>query len=206
MYKLNYQNKEGSVVYLNILTEKFKEVLLSVLPIVVIVLILHFTIAPLETNLLLRFLLGALFIVVGLAIFLLGTDIGISPIGTNLGKGIAKSNKVWIVAIAGVVLGFFISIAEPDLHILANQIADVTGGAIPNMSILIYVSIGIAVMMTIGLLRIVFNIPLYKLLTGIYTVIFLLALFTSNEFLAIAFDASGATTGALTVPLMLALA
>ncbi|AEB30261.1 hypothetical protein CAR_c16030 [Carnobacterium sp. 17-4] len=154
----------------------------------------------------LRFLLGALFVVIGLAIFLLGTDIGITPIGTNLGKGVAKSNKVWVVVIAGLVLGFFISIAEPDLHILANQIADVTGGVIDNMSILIYVSIGIAVMMTIGLLRIVFNIPLYKLLTGIYFVIFLLALFTSNEFLAMAFDASGATTGALTVPFMLALA
>ncbi|WP_041556436.1 DUF1538 domain-containing protein [Carnobacterium sp. 17-4] len=191
---------------MNILTEKFKEVLLSVLPIVVIVLILNFTIAPLETSLLLRFLLGALFVVIGLAIFLLGTDIGITPIGTNLGKGVAKSNKVWVVVIAGLVLGFFISIAEPDLHILANQIADVTGGVIDNMSILIYVSIGIAVMMTIGLLRIVFNIPLYKLLTGIYFVIFLLALFTSNEFLAMAFDASGATTGALTVPFMLALA
>ncbi|MER2173228.1 MAG: DUF1538 domain-containing protein [Carnobacterium sp.] len=191
---------------MSILTEKFKEVLLSVLPIVVIVLILNFTIAPLETSLLLRFLLGALFVVIGLAIFLLGTDIGITPIGTNLGKGVAKSNKVWVVVIAGLVLGFFISIAEPDLHILANQIADVTGGVIDNMSILIYVSIGIAVMMTIGLLRIVFNIPLYKLLTGIYFVIFLLALFTSNEFLAMAFDASGATTGALTVPFMLALA
>jgi len=191
---------------LSILTEKFKEVLLSVLPIVVIVLILNFTIAPLETSLLLRFLLGALFVVIGLAIFLLGTDIGITPIGTNLGKGVAKSNKVWVVVIAGLVLGFFISIAEPDLHILANQITDVTGGVIDNMSILIYVSIGIAVMMTIGLLRIVFNIPLYKLLTGIYFVIFLLALFTSNEFLAMAFDASGATTGALTVPFMLALA
>lgn len=191
---------------MNILTEKFKEVLLSVLPIVVIVLILNFTIAPLETSLLLRFLLGALFVVIGLAIFLLGTDIGITPIGTNLGKGVAKSNKVWVVVIAGLVLGFFISIAEPDLHILANQIADVTGGVINNMSILIYVSIGIAVMMTIGLLRIVFNIPLYKLLTGIYFVIFLLALFTSNEFLAMAFDASGATTGALTVPFMLSLA
>ena len=191
---------------MSILTEKFKEVLLSVLPIVVIVLILNFTIAPLETSLLLRFLLGALFVVIGLAIFLLGTDIGITPIGTNLGKGVAKSNKVWVVVIAGLVLGFFISIAEPDLHILANQITDVTGGVIDNMSILIYVSIGIAVMMTIGLLRIVFNIPLYKLLTGIYFVIFLLALFTSNEFLAMAFDASGATTGALTVPFMLALA
>src|SRR5699024_10106307 len=102
--------------------------------------------------------------------------------------------------------GFFISIAEPDLHILANQISDVTGGLINNSSILIYVSIGIAIMMTIGLLRIVFNIPLYKLLTGIYFVIFILSLFTSNEFLAITFDASGATTGALTVPFMLALA
>ena len=191
---------------MNVLTEKFKEVLLSVLPIVAIVFVLHFTIAPMETSLLLRFVLGALFIVVGLSVFLLGTDIGITPIGSQLGKGVAKSNKVWIVVLAGLALGFFISIAEPDLHILANQIAGVTGGIISNTSILIYVSIGIAVMMTIGLLRIVYNIPLYKLLTGIYFVIFILSLFTSNEFLSMAFDASGATTGALTVPFMLALA
>lgn len=191
---------------MNILTEKFKEVSLSVLPIVAIVFILHFTIAPLETSLLLRFLVGALFIILGLAIFLLGTDIGITPIGTQMGKGVAKSNKVWVVMIAGLALGFFISIAEPDLHILANQIATVTNGVITNTSILIFVSIGIAVMVTIGLLRIVYNIPLYKLLTGIYLLIFVLALFTSNEFLSLAFDASGATTGALTVPFMLALA
>ncbi|MEG0442618.1 MAG: DUF1538 domain-containing protein, partial [Carnobacterium sp.] len=191
---------------MNVLTEKFKEVLLSVLPIVAIVFVLHFTIAPMETSLLLRFVLGALFIAVGLSVFLLGTDIGITPIGSQLGKGAAKSNKVWIVILAGLALGFFISIAEPDLHILANQIAGVTGGIISNTSILIYVSIGIAVMLTIGLLRIVYNIPLYKLLTGIYFVIFILSLFTSNEFLSMAFDASGATTGALTVPFMLALA
>ncbi|SEL22891.1 Protein of unknown function [Carnobacterium iners] len=191
---------------MNRLTEKFKEVLLAVLPIVVIVFILHLTIAPLEINLLIKFLLGALCIVAGLAIFLLGTDIGIIPIGSKLGKGVAKSNKIWVVVIAGLALGFFISIAEPDLHILGNQIAEVTGGVISSTSILLNVSLGVALMVTIGLLRIVFNFPLYKLLTGIYLVIFILSLFTSNEFLSIAFDASGATTGALTVPFMLALA
>ncbi|WP_200805363.1 DUF1538 domain-containing protein [Carnobacterium iners] len=198
--------KKGIVFHLNRLTEKFKEVLLAVLPIVVIVFILHLTIAPLEINLLIKFLLGALCIVAGLAIFLLGTDIGIIPIGSKLGKGVAKSNKIWVVVIAGLALGFFISIAEPDLHILGNQIAEVTGGVISSTSILLNVSLGVALMVTIGLLRIVFNFPLYKLLTGIYLVIFILSLFTSNEFLSIAFDASGATTGALTVPFMLALA
>lgn len=190
---------------MNPLTEKFKEVLVSVLPIVAIVLILNFTITPLETTVVLRFLLGAAFIIIGLAVFLLGTDIGITPIGNYLGKGATKSNKVWVVVIAGLFLGFFISIAEPDLHILANQINTVTGGIVPSSTILVAVSIGIAVMMTVGILRIVFNIPLFKILTGVYFLIFILALFTSSEFLAISFDASGATTGALTVPFMLSL-
>lgn len=174
-------------------------------PIAAIVLLLHFTIVPLEGTILMRFLLGAGLIILGLAIFLLGTDIGITPIGNYLGKGVTRSNKVWVVIIAGLFLGFFISIAEPDLHILANQINTVTGGAVPNSTILVSVSIGIAVMMTIGILRIVYNVPLFKLLTGVYLLIFVLSLFTSSEFLAISFDSSGATTGALTVPFMLSL-
>ncbi|MFL2100224.1 DUF1538 domain-containing protein [Desemzia sp. FAM 23989] len=190
---------------MNPLTEKLKEVLVSVFPIVAIVLVLNFTIVPLETTVVLRFLLGATFIIIGLAVFLLGTDIGITPIGNYLGKGVTKSNKVWVVVIAGLFLGFFISIAEPDLHILANQINTVTGGLVPSSTILVSVSIGIAVMMTVGILRIVFSIPLFKILTGVYLFIFILSLFTSSEFLAISFDASGATTGALTVPFMLSL-
>lgn len=190
---------------MNPLTDKLKEVLVSVTPIAAIVLLLHFTIVPLEGTILMRFLLGAGMIILGLAIFLLGTDIGITPIGNYLGKGVTRSNKVWVVIIAGLFLGFFISIAEPDLHILANQINTVTGGVVPSSTILISVSIGIAIMMTIGILRIVYNVPLFKLLTGVYLFIFVLSLFTSSEFLAISFDASGATTGALTVPFMLAL-
>jgi hypothetical protein len=190
---------------LNILIGKVKEVLFSILPITIIVLLLHLTITPIETDALIRFIIGAMIIIIGLSIFLFGIDIGISPIGTMMGEALTKSNKVWIVGLAGLVIGFIISIAEPALHILANQIDGVTAGSISRWSIVIAVSIGLAIMVAIGLLRTVFNIALYKLLTIIYGIIFILALFTPSEFLVIAFDASGATTGAMAVPFMLAL-
>jgi len=191
---------------LSVIISKFKEVLYSVLPITVLVLILNFTLTPIETPLIIRFLMGATLIIVGLTIFLIGVDIGITPIGNTMGSAIVKTNKIWIVAVAGLLLGFFISIAEPDLHILAGQVDSVTSGLISKISIIVIVSIGIAVLLSIGLIRIVYNFPLYKLLTVLYGIILILAIFTSPEFLAISFDASGATTGALTVPFILALA
>lgn len=191
---------------MSVLISKLKEVLTSVIPITVIVLILNFTLTPLETPVLIRFLIGAVFLIIGLTIFLIGVDIGITPIGNNMGGALAKTNKLWFVAIAGLILGFFISVAEPDLHILAGQVDSVSSGLISKGSIVVIVSIGIATMLAVGLSRIVYNFPLYKLLTIIYGIILILAFFTSREFLAISFDASGATTGALTVPFILALA
>lgn len=96
--------------------------------------------------------------------FLLGVDIGVSQIGHLMGSFLVKSNKVLIVGVIGLILGFFISIAEPDLHVLANQVDLVTSGTISKTSILVIVSIGIAVLMTIGLFRIIFNISLQKCL------------------------------------------
>ncbi len=191
---------------MNVLAAKLKEVLYAVIPITVMVLILNFTLAPLDSMLLIRFIIGAIVIIVGLSIFLFGVDIGITPIGQTMGKGIAKSNKILIVIGAGLLLGFFISIAEPDLHILAGQVDLVTSGLISKTSIVIVVSIGIGALIALGLARIVYNVPLYKILSILYFIILVLALFTSPEFLAISFDASGATTGALTVPFILALA
>ena len=191
---------------MNILITKFKEVLSSVIPITIIVLILNYTITPLELPVFIRFLVGAVFLIIGLTIFLIGVDVGITPIGNNMGGALAKTNKLWLVVIAGLILGFFISVAEPDLHILAGQVDSVSSGLISKGSIVVIVSIGIAVMLAIGLGRIVYNFPLYKLLTILYCIIFIFAFITSREFLAISFDASGATTGALTVPFILALA
>lgn len=191
---------------MNVLTEKLKEVLFAVVPVTIIVLLLSFTITPLETSLVIRFIIGAIFIIIGLAIFLLGVDIGITPLGSLVGSTLAKTNKLWMVIIGGLILGFFISIAEPGLMVLANQIDLVTSGQISSLSILVIVSIGLSVMIAFGLIRIVYNIPLYRILTVLYLIIFVLAFFTSSEFLAISFDASGATTGILAVPFILSLA
>lgn len=191
---------------LNILTSKLRDVMFAVLPISIMVLILNFTISPMDGVLIIRFLIGTFLIIIGLSVFLVGADIGIEPIGSSLGSSIAKSNKIWVVAAAGLLLGFFISIAEPDLHILAGQADFATSGEISKLAVVLVVSVGVAVMLSIGLLRIVKNIPLYKLLTVLYLITFVLGIFTSPEFLAISFDASGATTGAMTVPFVLALA
>jgi hypothetical protein len=195
---------------LGVLGEKFKEVLLSVTPVTAIVLVLscifHIAGNPLPPAMLLYFLLGVLLIIAGLSLFLLGVDIGIAALAANIGGALSKANRLWLLALAGLVIGFFICIAEPDLQILAGQIEGVTSGSISKASILLVVSSGIAVMLVLGLIRIVYNFPQHILLAILYGLILIIALFTPPEILAISFDASGATTGALTVPFILALA
>ena len=191
---------------MNVLTHKLKEVSFAVLPITVIVMLLNITVAPVEITFIFRFLLGALLIVLGLSIFLFGVDLGITPIGKEVGTSLIKTNKYWIVAVVGFLLAFFVSLAEPDLHILAGQVDAVTSGLISKTSIVFVVSMGIAALVSIGLIRIIRNVPLNIVLTILYGIILLLSFFTSSEAMAISFDASGATTGALTVPFILALA
>ncbi len=188
------------------LTGKFKEVLASVLPITFIVLVLHFTISPLEPSMLYAFLIGSALVIIGLTIFLFGISQGIEPIGHDVGNAITHINIYSVVITIILILGFFISYAEPDLHILAKQVASVTSGQFDNILMVVVVSIGIGVMMTLGMLRILKNIPLKYVFTAAYGLILILSFFSSSDFLAIAFDASGATTGAITVPFMLSLA
>ena len=185
---------------------KLKEVSFSVIPVTVMVLILHFTVIPMETTLVFGFLIGAALIILGLTFFLMGVDSSITPIGSITGSTVSKSNKIWAVIISGLLLGFFISIAEPDLHILAGQVHTITAGSIAKSSIVLIVSLGIAAMLALGLVRIIRDVPLQRILLILYGIIFALGLLVPPEFLAIAFDASGAATGATTVPFILALA
>jgi len=191
---------------LGALRDKFKEVLASVLPITVIVLVLHFTISPLDSAMLYAFLLGSALVVIGLTVFLFGIDQGLEPIGHGIGNTLARSTGYAVLITICLVLGFFISYAEPDLHILAGQVDSVTSGQFGRTLMVVVVSIGIGVMMTLGLLRILRGIRLKYVFTAAYGLILVLSLFSSADFIAIAFDASGATTGAITVPFMLALA
>lgn len=190
---------------LKILLNKFKEVVISVAPIIVFVLILHFTFLPLETAQLYRFLIGAGCIIVGMSIFLFGVDIFVTPLGEMSGKSLTKSNNIIIIGIAGLLLGFFISIAEPALHILAGQVAQVSLNQIGFWDLIISVSIGMAIMISIGLIRSIFSFSFKITMLICYIVIFILCLFTPMEYLVIAFDSSGATTGAMAVPFLLSL-
>ncbi len=190
---------------MNIFSDKLKEVFLSILPITIIVILLKLTVVPIDNGLIAKFIVGAFFILIGLTLFLVGVDLGITPLGALLSSIIAKKNKLWIVIVAAFILGFFISVAEPGLMILGKQIDAITSGAISSFSIVTVVSLGIGFFMILGFLRLIYNIPLQYILIGSYGIIFLLGSITSPEFLAIAFDASGSTTGVLAVPFILSL-
>ncbi|NLN48727.1 MAG: DUF1538 domain-containing protein [Clostridiales bacterium] len=190
---------------MNILLKKLKEVSLSVLPITVLVIILHFTVVPLETDMLIRFIIGAIAVILGLGIFLFGAHIGIVQIGSLMGETIARTNKLYLVGILGFILGFLINVAEPDLQILARQVSLATGGVVSGLLFLIVVSVGVGLSVGIGLIRIIRGRPLNKIFSIYYLIIFFLALKASEEFLAFSVDASGATTGSMTTPFILAL-
>lgn len=149
------------------LTSKLKEVSFSVLPVGVIVLLLHFFVSPLEIQQLLRFFIGMAMIIAGLALLLFGVDIGITPVGSMMGRVLTKSNKHLIVIAGGLLLGFFISVAEPDLHILAQQVESVTLGMLPKFALVITVSLGIAFAIALGFVRILHSLPLYLKKHGI---------------------------------------
>lgn len=190
---------------MNVLLKQFKEVSLSVLPITVIVIVLSLAIVPVESDVLIRYIIGAVCVTIGLGIFLFGSHIGIEPIGHHMGESIARTNKAYLVGLLGLALGFFITIAEPNLQVLANQVNVASGGAIPNSLILVVVSVGVGVMVATGLLRIVLGGALNKVFTVLFIAILILGLKASEAFLGISVDAAGAATGVMVTPFILAM-
>lgn len=182
---------------------KLKETLVSVIPIIVIVLILNFTVAPLGDKLL-PFLLGGLLLVLGLSLFLAGTDIGMVPVGQKLGSVLANRRSVPLMMAMGFIIGFSVTLAEPDVTVLANQIHSLNP-AINSKVLVVMIALGLGLFVDIGLLRTVLGFPLKWLLIGFYLLVFALVLFIDQSMASICFDASGATTGPLAVPFLLAL-
>lgn len=182
---------------------KLKETLVSVIPIIVIVLILNFTVAPLGDKLL-PFLLGGLLLVLGLSLFLAGTDIGMVPVGEKLGSVLANRRSVPLMMAMGFIIGFSVTLAEPDVTVLTNQIHSMNP-AINSKVLVVMIALGLGLFVDIGLLRTVLGFPLKWLLIGFYLLVFALVVFIDQSMASICFDASGATTGPLAVPFLLAL-
>lgn len=187
-------------LYQNRFAEKLREALTAVSPTIGIVLLLSFTIAPIPPSILLLFLFGAVMLIVGMMFFTLGAELAMTPVGERIGTRIAQSRKLGIVLLLCFVLGFVITISEPDLQVLAEQVPSV-----PNAVLIVAVAAGVGVFLMIAMLRMLFSKTLRMLLIIFYFLIFALAFFVPDDFISVAFDSGGVTTGPMTVPFIMAL-
>lgn len=179
---------------------KIKESVSAVLPITILVLVLNFTIVPMNTGTLLMFLVGALMLILGMGLFTLGADISMMVMGEKIGSFLARSRKIWILIPITFLMGVLITIAEPDLQVLAAQ----TPG-VPDSILIWSVAIGVGLFLIVAFLRTLLQIKLNYILIVFYLFVFILAAFAPNNFIAVAFDSGGVTTGPITVPFIMAL-
>lgn len=182
------------------LKEKFNETLKAVFPILAIVLLLCFTIAPISPSILMTFLIGAVLLIVGMLLFSFGVDLSMTQMGERVGTTMTKTKNLFLMILISFIMGLIITISEPDLQVLAQQVP-----SIPNMVIILAVAAGVGVFLVLALLRMLFSISLSNMLIVFYAIVFILTLFVPADFLAVAFDSGGVTTGPMTVPFIMAL-
>lgn len=184
-----------------IILSKIKESISSVLPVTVIVAILAFVIAPVSTGTFLAFVVGAAFLVVGMGLFSLGAEISMERMGEYVGVQMTKSKKLSLVILLSFVVGVMITVSEPDLTVLADQVSK----SINPYLLIIAVGLGVGYFLTLAMLRIVFGVKLSYLLLFSYAIVFVMLFYVPKNFVPLAFDSGGVTTGPMTVPFIMAL-
>ncbi|MBQ9735705.1 MAG: DUF1538 domain-containing protein [Clostridia bacterium] len=190
----------------NKLFHKIREAVFSVLPLYLLVLVLNLTpLVSFSAREMVVFSVCALLLVLGIGLFSLGADLAMTPMGEHVGAGLTKSASLGLLLVVCFALGVLITVAEPDLTVLANQVSSVIN---PTL-LIVAVGVGVGVFLIIGVLKIVFSVPLSELLSFSYLLLFCVAALIvergGDAFLAMGFDAGGVTTGPITVPFIMAL-
>ena len=184
-----------------LLKQKISESVSAVLPITLIVLFLSFTqLAPMPAGMLILFLLGSVMLVIGMGFFSLGTDLSMMPMGTEVGRSISRSKNLFVIVFLCFLIGFSVTVAEPDLQVLAHQFT-----AVPDLTIILTVAAGVGLFLIIAALRELFHIRLRTVLILFYALVLIVSVFVKPEFLPVSFDSGGVTTGPITVPFIIAL-
>ena len=182
------------------LKEKIQESLSAVLPITGIVLLLSVFLIPMELGTLVMFFVGAAMLIIGMGFFQLGAETAMTPLGEGIGVQLPKIKKIGLIALIAFAVGLIITISEPDLQVLAEQVP-----SIPNLTLVLTVAVGVGIFLAIAVLRIVFKVSLSTLLIIFYGLLIVVSFFIPKEFTAVAFDSGGVTTGPMTVPFIMAL-
>lgn len=191
---------------LKILSEKLKESFASVLPVTLIVLVLSFTpLVSFSTKELLVFAVSAVFLVIGIGFFNLGADLAMTPMGEHVGSGLTKSRKLLLLLSVCFVMGVLITVAEPDLSVLAEQVKN----AVEPMLLIVTVGIGVGFFLLLAIVKVVWKKDLSTIIIFFYMALFMLGMlmltFGKEQFVPLAFDSGGVTTGPITVPFIMAL-
>ncbi|MDE7464092.1 MAG: DUF1538 domain-containing protein [Clostridiales bacterium] len=194
------------MTYMKLVLIKLREALISILPITAIVLILAATpLVDFTATELITFSVAAVIMMLGIELFNLGADLAMTPMGEHIGSGLTKSKKLAVLLIVCFIMGVLITIAEPDLSVLAEQVGD----AINNIALIATVGVGVGIFLVIAVLKIILRKDLSTILIFFYMVMFTLCALLLNsgkpEFVAISFDSGGVTTGPITVPFIMAL-
>ena len=188
------------MIHHNLLIEKTQESINSILPITIIVAAVCFLFVPIPSGLMLAFLLGAVHMIIGMGLFSVGADLSMSKIGGHIGSAMTASRKLWLILLTSFLLGTAITLAEPDLQVLASHVPGIS-----NPVLLLTVGMGVGLFLALAMLRILFAISLRTMLLVLYGIVFLLAFFLEPDMLPLSFDAGGVTTGPMTVPFIMAL-
>ncbi len=184
----------------SIIKEKLKESSISILPIGIIMVLLHFTTSPMPSSTFVLFLIGMALLIIGMSLFSIGSDVAIMPLGEIIGSKLVGARKLWILIVGALILGISVTVAEPDLTVLAKQVP-----SIPSSVLIITVAVGVGVFLVLSLLRIIFQWKIRTLIIISYILVFIVASITDPDFVALGFDSGGVTTGPITVPFILAL-
>lgn len=182
------------------LREKTMESLSAVLPITGIVLLISIFLVPMELGSLVIFIVGAIMLILGMGFFQLGAEMAMTPIGEGIGVQLSKTRIILLVLLISFVMGAIITISEPDLQVLAEQVPSV-----PNRVLILTVAVGVGLFLALAIVRIKFQIDLSKILIVLYLLLIGASFLVPREFLAVAFDSGGVTTGPMTVPFIMAM-
>lgn len=186
--------------------KNLKEVVIAILPMTLLIVILTFIFAPLDSDEMISFLFGAGIMMIGMTLFLFGADYSMMEVGRLVGKYMIKKKSLTILIALGFMIGIVITIAEPSVQVLGQQVNQISEGKIGRVLLIGIVSVGTGVFLAFALLRVVFKLSYYQLMAIGYVGVLVASFFTGNEFMPIAFDSGGVTTGPITVPFILALA
>ncbi len=182
------------------LKEKILESLSAVLPITGIVLGISILFIPIDLGTIVMFFCGAVMLVIGMGFFQLGAEMAMTPLGEGIGVQISKKCRIFRVVLIGFLMGAIITISEPDLQVLARQVP-----AIPNIVLILTIAVGVGIFLALAILRILFQINLSGILLALYAAVIIVSFVVPKDFLAVAFDSGGVTTGPMTVPFIMAL-